>query len=118
MNKTEFRDSVMENLVNQAGIEMSKAEAGRALDIVFDTVLENLQKPGEKVTLGSLGKISLKAKAAKPATEKKIFGIMTKIKAKPATLKPFMSFTKGIKETATKLARTKAFKEHIATNGK
>lgn len=117
MNKTKFRDTVLGNL-EQTGITLSKKETGLTIDTIFDTVLSTLETPGEKVTLGGLGIVRFRPTAAKPATIKKMFGEEKEIKAKPATLKPNMRFTKGVKQTAEKLARTKKFKEYIASNGK
>lgn len=112
--KNEFRDTVM-NKMNIAGLDISKKETTSAIDAIFDSVLSTLQTPGEKVTMGTLGIMRFKPKPAKPAATRMIFGKETKIKAKPASMKPAMTFSKAIKEEALRLHRTKAFKEHLAS---
>lgn len=112
-SKNQFRDIVMDNLSN-AGITLSKKETGTAVDTIFDSVSGILQIPGEKVVMGNLGIMRFKPKPAKPASTRLVFGAMTKIKAKPASLKPAMTFSKALKEEAERLNRTKAFKEHAA----
>ena len=69
MSKTEL----IEFIADRA--EMSKAEAGRALDAVLEGITEGLKKQGE-VTLVGFGKFSAKKRAARdginPSTKEPI----------------------------------------------
>lgn len=111
--KNQFRDTVQNSLAD-AGISLTAKETSTTLDAIFESVMGTLQTPGEKVTMGSLGIMRFKPKAASPARTMMLMGKETKVKAKPASLKPAMTFSKATKIEAERLNRTKPFKEHLA----
>lgn len=69
MNKTELVDAIV------AAADITKAQAGRALDAVLESVTETLKK-GEKVTLIGFGTFETRERAARtgrnPQTGKEI----------------------------------------------
>lgn len=69
MNKTELVDAIA------AAADITKAQAGRALDAVLDNITETLKK-GEKVTLIGFGTFETRERAARigrnPQTGKEI----------------------------------------------
>lgn len=58
MNKAEFTSAVAD------GAEMSKADAGRAVDAVIDVIKKALKK-GETITLVGFGTFSVRKRAAR-----------------------------------------------------
>ena len=58
MNKTELVDAIA------AAADITKAQAGRALDAVLESVTETLKK-GEKVTLIGFGTFETRERAAR-----------------------------------------------------
>ncbi|HHH38524.1 MAG TPA: HU family DNA-binding protein [Sedimenticola sp.] len=58
MNKTELVEAIVERT------ELSKADAGRALDAVIDTITEAL-KSGDQVSIVGFGSFSVRERAAR-----------------------------------------------------
>ncbi len=87
MNKNEFIDRV----ADLAG--MSKADAARAVDAVFDTITETLKK-GDDVRLVGFGAFSAAQRAAREGRNPRT-GETIQI---PASIQPKFSAGKGLKE--------------------
>ena len=73
MNKTELIDAVADEA------EVSKAEAGRAVDAVISSITKALKK-GDSVTLGGFGTFQVRKRAARTGRNPKT-GDTIKIKA-------------------------------------
>ncbi len=58
MNKQELIERVAENT------ELSKADAGRAVDAIFSAIIDTL-KAGDQVSLGGVGVFQIKHRAAR-----------------------------------------------------
>ncbi|MFQ5564713.1 MAG: HU family DNA-binding protein [Parvularculaceae bacterium] len=87
MNKNEFIDRI----ADLAG--MSKADAARAVDAVFDTVTETLKK-GDDVRLVGFGTFSAAKRAAREGRNPRT-GETIQI---PASIQPKFSAGKGLKD--------------------
>lgn len=83
---------------------LTKKQAKQIIEDVFDVINAGVLK-GERVPVGSFGKLSVKVK---PATKKRIgrnpaTGEPMEIKAKPATKVPKFTFAKNFKEAVLKV---------------
>ncbi len=87
MNKNEFIDRVAD------AADMSKSEAARAVDAVFDSITEAL-KSGDDVRLVGFGTFSAAKRAARDGRNPRT-GETIKI---PASIQPKFSAGKGLKE--------------------
>ncbi|GGC99195.1 MULTISPECIES: HU family DNA-binding protein [Aquisalinus] len=87
MNKNEFIDRV----ADLSG--MTKADAGRAVDAVFDAITETLKK-GDDVRLVGFGTFSAAKRAARDGRNPRT-GETIKI---PASIQPKFSAGKGLKD--------------------
>ena len=87
MNKNEFIDKVAD------AADMSKAEATRAVDAVFDSITQALQK-GDDVRLVGFGTFSAAHRKARDGRNPRT-GETIKI---PASIQPKFSAGKGLKE--------------------
>lgn len=87
MNKSDFVAAVADTA------ELSKADAGRAVDAVIDTVKEALKK-GETITLVGFGTFSVRKRAARQGRNPQT-GETIKIKASKT---PAFKAGKGLKD--------------------
>ncbi|MGV6801888.1 MAG: HU family DNA-binding protein [bacterium] len=87
MNKNEFIDRVADLA------DMSKADAGRAVDAVFDTITETL-KNGDEVRMIGFGTFSAAKRKARDGRNPRT-GETIKI---PASIQPKFSAGKGLKD--------------------
>lgn len=87
MNKNEFIDRVADLS------DMTKADAGKAVDAVFDAITETLKK-GDDVRLVGFGTFSASKRAARDGRNPRT-GETIKI---PASIQPKFSAGKGLKD--------------------
>jgi len=91
MNKNEFIDRVADMA------DMSKADAAKAVDAVFDSITQTLQK-GDDVRLVGFGTFSAVPRKARDGRNPRT-GETIKI---PASIQPKFSAGKGLKEALNK----------------
>ena len=88
MNKSELIEAVA------SAADLSKAEAGRAVDATFDAIARSLKK-GDKVSLVGFGTFEVRKRAARTGRNPKT-GETIKIKASKV---PAFKAGKGLKDT-------------------
>lgn len=85
------KEGLIESIVNKVGC--SKADAGRALDAILETITKSLEK-GDSVTITGFGTFSAKKRAARAGVNPKT-GEKLQI---PAMTVPKFKAGKGLKE--------------------
>ncbi len=111
---TAYSTALTNELGDQWGLNFSRRNAGKLLDLLWPVVSElalkdtRKKKPGS-VPLGHLGRIKMRYKAATKSRKgtNPFTGEPTTFKAKPATLQPRFTAGKVLKDKAAKYFRKK-----------